>query len=68
MKNKRIKKIERFAAHMDEMDNRFFEGEIPAVSLFLVYGGRRIKLTFCPEVTEKIREAVAAEREYWEED
>ena len=68
MKNEKIKKIDQFSAHMDEMDNRFFEGEIPAVSLFLVYGGRRIKLTFCPEVTEKIREAIAAEKEYWEED
>jgi hypothetical protein len=53
---------------MDKMDDYFFEGEIPTVSVFLIYGGKRLELTFCPEVMEKIREAIAAEKEYWEED
>jgi hypothetical protein len=38
------------------------------VSVFLIYGGKRLELTFCPEVMEKLQEAIAAEKEYWGED
>jgi hypothetical protein len=68
MKNEKIKKIDQFSAHMDKMDDYFFEGEIPTVSVFLIYGGKRLELTFCPEVMEKLQEAIAAEKEYWGED
>ena len=68
MKNEKIKKIDQFSAHMDKMDNLAFDGEIPAVSIFLIYGGKRLELTFCPEVVGKLQEAVAAEKEYWGED
>jgi hypothetical protein len=68
MKNEKIKKIDQFFNHMDKMDNLAFDGEIPAVSIFLIYGGKRLKLTFCPEVVGRLQEAVEAEKEFWEED
>ena len=67
LKNKKTEEIEKFVAHMDKMDNFAFEGEIPAVGIYLIYGGKRLGLTFCPEVVERLQEAIAAEKEYWEE-
>ncbi len=67
MKDKKLKEIKEFIGHMGKMDNHVFDGHIPAVDVYLVYGGRSLKLSHWPEVVELLRAAVKAEKEYWEE-
>jgi hypothetical protein len=44
-----------------------FEGETGDPEIVLQFADKKLDLSFCPEVVEKIRQAIIAEKEYREE-
>ena len=53
-----------FLEYVDEMMEMVFEGETGDPEIVLQFADKKLDLSFCPEVVEKIRQAIIAEKEY----
>ena len=53
-----------FLEYVDEIMEMVFEGETGDPEIVLQFADKKLDLSFCPEVVEKIRELIIAEKEY----
>jgi len=56
-----------FLEYIDEVTDLVFEGETGDPEIVLQFADKKLDLSFYPEVVEKIRELIIAEKEYREE-